>query len=107
MTTFDERERGFEAKFVLDETQRFQAQARRDRMLGEWLGAQLGLSGVELETYARSVLKADLAHPGDDDIVAALVADATSHNLAVTEADIREKMSEFHAQAQAAVHAGS
>lgn len=107
MTTFDDRERGFEAKFALDETQRFQAMARRDRLLGEWLGQKIGLTGTELDTYARSILKADLAHPGDEDVVTALLADVAHHKLSVTEAEIRAKLSDLHTQALAAVHAGT
>ena len=36
MSTFDDRERGFERKFALDQEQEFKAGARRNRALGEW-----------------------------------------------------------------------
>ena len=36
MTTFDDREKGFERKFAHDEEQEFKVAARRNRMLGEW-----------------------------------------------------------------------
>ena len=36
MTTFNDRERGFENKFALDQDQEFKAGARRNRLLGEW-----------------------------------------------------------------------
>jgi hypothetical protein len=34
MTSFDNRERGFESKFALDQELEFKAGARRNRMLG-------------------------------------------------------------------------
>ncbi|MBC3635626.1 ATPase inhibitor subunit zeta, partial [Klebsiella michiganensis] len=34
MTTFDDRERSYEAKFALDAELRFKAEARRNRLLG-------------------------------------------------------------------------
>ena len=34
MTTFDDREQAFEAKFALDQEQEFRATARRNKMLG-------------------------------------------------------------------------
>lgn len=34
MTTFDDREKAFEAKYALDQEQEFKAIARRNRMLG-------------------------------------------------------------------------
>ena len=36
MTTFDNREQGFEKKFALDQEQEFKAHARRNRALGQW-----------------------------------------------------------------------
>ena len=42
MTTFDKREEGFEAKFALDETLRFKAEARRNKLLGLWAAEKLG-----------------------------------------------------------------
>ena len=46
MTTFENRERGFESKFALDQEQEFKAAARRNRMLGEWAAGLMGLQGV-------------------------------------------------------------
>ena len=43
MTTFNDREQGFERKFALDQEQEFKAQARRNRMLGEWAAGLMGL----------------------------------------------------------------
>lgn len=43
MTTFENRERGFESKFALDQEQEFKAAARRNRMLGEWAAGLMGL----------------------------------------------------------------
>ena len=47
MSTFDEREKGFERKFAHDEELKFRATARRNKLLGLWAAEQLGLSGKE------------------------------------------------------------
>jgi hypothetical protein len=44
MTDFNDRERAFEAKFVHDEEMQFRIIARRNRLLGEWAGAKMGLT---------------------------------------------------------------
>lgn len=92
MTTFDERERAYEAGFAHDQEREFRAQARRDKAVGYWLGAKLGLSGEELETYVLAVWRADLKEPGDKDVLEKLLADARAHGLDLTEADIRARM---------------
>lgn len=43
MTTFDEREQGFETKFKHDQELRFKTNARRNKLLGLWAAARLGL----------------------------------------------------------------
>ena len=42
MTTFDDRERSYEAKFARDADLQFKAEARRNRLLGEWAAEVLG-----------------------------------------------------------------
>ena len=58
MTTFDKREEGFEKKFAHDEELRFKANARRNKLLGMWAAAKLGLTGPEAEAYAKEVVMA-------------------------------------------------
>ena len=70
MTTFDEREHGYEAKFARDEELRFKAKARRDKALGLWVAPQLGLSGEAAGEYVKQALKEDFAHPGDAALIA-------------------------------------
>ena len=41
---FCDREKGFEAKYKLDEENRFKVDARRNKLLGEWLAFQFGFT---------------------------------------------------------------
>ncbi len=53
MTTFNERERAFEAKFAHDQDLRFRLTARRDKLFADWVADQLHLvepSRAELTT---------------------------------------------------------
>ena len=58
MTTFDKREEGFEKKFALDEEQKFKAEARRNKLLGQWIAEKLGMSGEAATAYAKEVVAA-------------------------------------------------
>ena len=91
MTTFDDRERRFEAKFANDAEARFRVEARRDKIVGAWAAEKLGLSGEKATEYARSVVRADLEEPGDDDVFRKLRADLPQ---SVTDQDIRAAMSD-------------
>ena len=68
MTTFDDRERSYEAKFARDAELNFKAEARRNRLLGEWAAGVLGKTGDEARAYALTVVTSDFAEPGDEDV---------------------------------------
>jgi hypothetical protein len=75
MSTFDDRERAYEAKFAHDADLRFKAEARRNRLLGEWAAEQLGKTGDDARTYAMSVVASDFDEPGDEDVFRKVEAD--------------------------------
>ena len=106
MTTFDERENAFEAHFAHDQEMQFKAEARRDRQLGLWAGALLGLKDEALSTYAASIVKADLREPGDDDVFQKLVGDLAGKNVDILPAQVRAKMDELYAVAVTSLKEG-
>jgi hypothetical protein len=106
MTTFDKREEGFERKFALDEELKFKAEARRNKLLGLWVAAQLGMSGDEALAYAREVVASDFDEAGDG-VVRKVTGDLTAKGVAMSESQLRVKMDELMAQAVAQVKAGT
>jgi hypothetical protein len=106
MTTFEEREKSFEKKFAHDQDLKFKAESRRNKMIGEWAAAKLGLAGGAVDDYIKAVRRADLAVKGDDDVVRKLVTDLTDKGVSVPEAEIRAKLAEFLAKAVADIEAG-
>lgn len=102
MTTFDDREKGFERKFALDQEQEFRAQARRNRLLGEWAAGLMGLENVA--EYAQAVVKSDFELPGDEDVLRKVYGDLKDA-VSITEGDVRRKMDELLALAREQVKA--
>ncbi len=88
MTTFDDRERAFEAKFAHDDELQFRVNARRDKLVGLWAAGKLGLNGDAAAEYAASIVREDFKEPGDEDVIAKLVADLPG----VSEGDIRAQL---------------
>jgi hypothetical protein len=99
MTTFDEREKSFEKKFAMDQDLKFRAESRRNKLLGEWAAARLGLSGAEVEEYVKAVRKSDLAQKGDDDVFQKVSKDFADKGVPIAPAELRKMMGEFLAQA--------
>jgi len=97
MTTFDEREQAFEAKFAHDEEMQFKARARRNKLVGLWAAELLGKTGSAAKDYAQSIVAADLEEAGHEDVVRKLTGDLGSH---ASEEQIRSKIRELMPQAQ-------
>ena len=100
MTTFNEREKGFEQKYKHDQELQFKVNARRNRLLGLWAAEQMGLSGAEAEAYAKQVVQADFEKPGDSDVVAKVVNDLSAKGRAVTEPQVRKELDRLFAVAK-------
>lgn len=92
MTTFDDRENAFEAKFAHDTEMQFRAEARRNKLLGLWAAGLLGKSGDEAADYAMSVVASDFEEAGIEDVVRKVAADLDGK---ATADDIRAKMAEL------------
>ncbi|WP_108858693.1 MULTISPECIES: DUF1476 domain-containing protein [Ruegeria] len=100
MTTFDERENAFEAKFAHDEEMQFKAQARCNRLLGLWAAEKMGKSGEDAEAYAKTVVIADFEEAGHEDVVRKVSGDLGALS---SDEEIRAKMAELLPEAKAQV----
>ena len=100
MTTFDDRERAFEAKFAHDQEMDFKAAARRNRLLGLWAAERMGLESEHLEDYAKAVVRSDFEQPGEEDVLRKVFEDLKGAGVSVSEGDVRLKMAELLAFAR-------
>ncbi len=97
MTTFDDRENAFEAKFAHDEEMKFKAEARRNKLVGLWAAGLLGKSDEEAAAYAKEVIAADFQEAGEEDVFRKLSSDLGAKSDAAT---IRAKMAELMVEAK-------
>jgi hypothetical protein len=100
MTTFDDRERAFEAKFARDEDMAFRISARRNRLLGQWAAAKMNLTPEETDAYAKAVVQADFEEAGDEDVIRKLLGDLLAAGVEVDDATIRQAISEQTVEAR-------
>ena len=93
MSKFDEREKGFEKKFVKDEELQFKVNAKRNKYLGEWAAEKLGKLDTDKEEYVQEVIKSDFAEPGDEDVFRKIQGDFKKASISISDSEIREQMS--------------
>ncbi|MGB7407303.1 MAG: DUF1476 domain-containing protein [Pontixanthobacter sp.] len=89
MTDFNDRKKGEEAKYAMDEETAFRVAARRNRLLGHWAAEKMNLTPEETDAYAKAVMQADFEEAGDEDVVRKLVGDLTAADVEIDEAGVR------------------
>jgi len=95
MAQFDDRVRGEEARFAMTAELAFKAEARRNKLLGIWAAELMSLSGEDARAYAASVVAADFAEPGEEDVFKKVSHDLKNKGIDVADAVIRQKMAQL------------
>ncbi len=104
MTTFDQRERAFENKFVQDESLLFTAMAWRNKRLALWAAERMRLPEPEALEYAARLLRIGAAQ-GDEGVFATIRDDLEHARAPISDHRLRRQMDELLTQAKAAVSA--
>tara|TARA_B100000427_G_C15452784_1_gene570348 strand:- start:714 stop:1022 length:309 start_codon:yes stop_codon:yes gene_type:complete len=98
MSSFEERKKGFEKKYVHDEELQFKINARKNKYIGQWVSKILGYDQNQEKDYIQAVIKADFQEAGDNDVLRKLKLDLKDHN--VSDEEIRKKMDELNEKAK-------
>ncbi|MEH6630505.1 MAG: DUF1476 domain-containing protein [Halopseudomonas aestusnigri] len=100
MTDISDREKAFEDKYHHDEELRFKTEARRNKLLGLWAANLMGLTGDAADEYAKTVVKADLIEPGEEDVKQKVFKDFQSRNIDKSEHQLVRMMAELMVEAK-------
>ncbi len=98
MSSFEDRKKSFEKKFAHDQELQFKVSARRNKYLGEWVSQMLNFNQDQEKEYIQSVIKADFAEAGDQDVFRKIKEDLKEKN--VSDEELREKMDELNEKAK-------
>ena len=89
---FKDREKGFESKYQHDQEMLFKITARRNKLLGLWVAAQLNLEGADADAYAKEVVISDFEEAGDADVVRKVLGDLADKGIDLGEKQLRKEM---------------
>ena len=98
MSSFEDRKKSFEKKFAHDQELQFKVSARRNKYLGEWVSQILSFNSDQEKEYIQSVIKADFAEVGDQDVFRKIKEDLKEKN--VSDEELRKKMDELNEKAK-------
>ena len=98
MDSFEDRKKSFEKKFAHDQELQFKVSAKRNKYLGEWVSEILGYNSDQEKEYIQSVIKADFAEAGDEDVFRKIKEDLKDKNI--SDEELRKKMDELNEKAK-------
>ena len=94
---FKDRERGEDLRFEMSQELQFKTEARRNRLLGEWLAHKFGLTKDDAEAYIKAVIASDLDEPGIEDVVRKVMKDIEDRDADISEEEVRAEMDRLFA----------
>ena len=92
MNTFEDRKKGYEAKYLKDQEAQFKIRAIRNKLVGEWAASLIKPENEEI--YVKEVRMSNLEKPGDDDLIDKLLDDFELKNLGIERREIIKKIEE-------------
>ena len=92
MTKFDDREKGFEKKFVKDQELQFKVAARSNKYLAEFVSSILGKTDKERQDYIQEIIKADMEEAGSEDVFRKIKEDFQTASITIGDSEIRDQM---------------
>lgn len=95
MSGIDDRGDAFEKKYAHDAELQFKAEARRNKLLGNWAAEKLGKSGDAVDEYAKEVVRSDFEEPGDEDVFRKIRTDFDNAGVEQSDHQIRRTMEEL------------
>ncbi len=98
MSSFEDRKKSFEKKFAHDQELQFKVSAKKNKYLGEWVSEILGYNSDQEKEYIQSVIKADFAEAGDEDVFRKIKHDLKEKNI--SDEELRKKMDELNEKAK-------
>ena len=95
MTTFDNREQGYENKFAHDNEVDFNITARRNKLLGLWAAEKMSLPESDAKNYAISLVEKTTQKDSTTCILKQLQEDFETAGVQIEKHEIEKEMEQF------------
>lgn len=98
--SLNDRKDAFEKKYAHDQELMFKVEARTAKLFGLWVAGEIGLTGADAETYAKTVVSANLEEAGFNDIKRKVVPDLQAKGKDVSDHVLDRKLEEYFEEAK-------
>ena len=106
MSTFEDREKGYETEFSHQQELGFKVTARRNKLLGLWAAQQLGLTGDAAASYALQLVDLAIETHGDAAVADKIARDLEGKGVGCTREQLVDRMHRMAADARKQLTSG-
>ena len=92
MTTFDNRERGYENKFAHDNEMEFNIIARRNKLLGLWSAEKMEMSEENATNYAIGLVEKTAMKNSSGCVLTQILEDFDTAEVTIQKAEVEAEM---------------
>ncbi len=97
MTDFDKREKAHENKFANDKEREFKLNARRNKLMAQWIAEYSGKSAEETQAYIVHLIQFGSEVSGDEALVKKIAKDLGEAGKQVDENEIYAQLERYKA----------
>ena len=100
MSSFEERQKGYENKFINDLEVDFKVRSKRNKLLGLWAAEKMHLEGEEAEKYASEVVLSSVDGVANQAVLDKIAGDFNAKDIDIENAEIINEMQKLLLVAQ-------
>ena len=100
MNKFDDRKKGFEKKFQMDQELQFKVQSRSNKYIAEFVSSKLKKTEEEKVLYIQEIIKADMEEAGQEDVFRKIKNDFKKASVSIEDLEIREEIEKANQRAK-------
>ncbi len=100
MPIFEDRQKAAERRFEQANEAAFKLIARRNKLLGLWAAAQMGLTGEAALRYAMNIVESQVTERDDMAITKKLCGDLNAGGFPMSEQDVSQQVAMLTAKAR-------
>ena len=100
MTTFDERDKGFENKFAHDEAIKFKLANKARINTAKWAATKMGYDQAQTEILVDQIISLGVGKKNEDAIISKIVDDSKALDKAISKAEIEKYLALAYSKAE-------
>ena len=91
MSTFDDRQKAYENKFVHDQELEFKIRSRANILTAKWAADKMHFEGSDIDAYATELVDYSFSNSGEGAVVEKILSDMRAKGFEIEEQEVKSQ----------------